>query len=163
MWSPLNIVHAGLNLVRSGLEDFDESATAIVISPEMAKMVGLIFVASESAIDLLNYEHIDSGSGSSSSSYQQGDTVWEEDGELARGINVLEHLNAHMETDDNLELLCILTMHDPLILSVPEADDENRTHSEQFKVAIIKEVTDLIETTKTLTSLSANQVSRCTG
>lgn len=75
MWSPLNIVHAGLNLVRSGLEDFDESATAIVISPEMAKMVGLIFVASESAIDLLNYEHIDSGSGSSSSSYQQGNTV----------------------------------------------------------------------------------------
>jgi hypothetical protein len=26
---------------------------------------------------------------------------WEENGELVRGINVLEQLNAHMETDDN--------------------------------------------------------------
>lgn len=72
--SPLNIVHAGLDLVRSELEAFDESATAIVISPETAKMVGQIFIASESAIDilndLLNYEHIDSGTDSSSSSQQ---------------------------------------------------------------------------------------------
>ena len=57
-------------------------------------------------------------------------------------------------------------MHDPEILSVPEVDDENiftrdalrAPDAEQFKVAIIKEVTDLIETTKTLTPLSTNQV-----
>ena len=105
-------------------------------------------------------------------SYQDGETVWEEDGELVRGINVLKQLSPHMQTDDNdNEALIasqyrILTMHDPEILSVPEADDENKStrdalkapDAEQFKVAIIKEVTDLIETTKTLTPLSTTQV-----
>eukprot|EP01036_Dinobryon_divergens_P035124 gene35124-biopygen27765 len=105
-------------------------------------------------------------------SYQEGETVWEEDGELVRGINVLQQLNAHMETDDNdneariASIYRILTMHDPETLSVPDADDENISTRDalkapdagQFKVAIIKEVTDLIETTKTLTPLSTNQV-----
>jgi hypothetical protein len=64
-------------------------------------------------------------------SYQEGETVWEENGELVRGINMLEQLSAHMQTDDNdneariASLYRILTMHDPEILSVPEADDEN--------------------------------------
>ena len=46
-----------------------------------------------------------------------------------RGINVLEQLNAHMETNDNdieapiASQYRILTMHDPEILSVLEADD----------------------------------------
>ena len=76
-------------------------------------------------------------------------------------------LSAHMETDDNeneariASQYRILTMHDREILSVPEADDENIStrdalkapDAEQFKVAIIKEVNDLIETTKTLTPL----------
>ena len=80
--------------------------------------------------------------------------MWEENGELVRGINVLEQLSAHMETDDNdneariASQYRILTMHDP---EVPEADDENIStrdalrapDAEQFKVAIIKEVTDL--------------------
>ena len=34
-------------------------------------------------------------------SYQDGETVWEENGELVRGIHMIEQLNAHMETDDN--------------------------------------------------------------
>ena len=34
-------------------------------------------------------------------SYSEGESVWEENGELVRGVNVLEQLNAHMETDDN--------------------------------------------------------------
>eukprot|EP01036_Dinobryon_divergens_P061863 gene61863-biopygen30763 len=107
-------------------------------------------------------------------SYQKGETVWEEEnGELVRGINVLEQLSAHMETDDNdneariASQYRILTMHDPEILSVvPEADDENIStrdalrapDAEQFKIAIIKEVTDLIVTTKILIPLSITQV-----
>ena len=84
-------------------------------------------------------------------SYQEGETVWEDGGELVRGINVLQQLNAHMETDDNdneariASIYRILTMHDPEILSVPDADDENIStrdalkapDAEQFKVAII--------------------------
>ena len=107
-------------------------------------------------------------------SYQTGETVWEENGELVRGINVLQQLNAHMETDDNdneariASQYRILTMHDPEILSVPEADDENIStrdalrapDAEQFKVAILKEATDLIDTTKTLTPQSEQQVKK---
>jgi hypothetical protein len=78
-----------------------------------------------------------------------------------------------METNDNAidapiaSQFRILSMHDPERLSVLVADDENISTrdalrapaAEQFKVAIIKEVTDLIETTtKTLTPLSTNQV-----
>eukprot|EP01036_Dinobryon_divergens_P061782 gene61782-biopygen27670 len=97
-------------------------------------------------------------------SYQDGETVWEEDGELVRGIHVIEQLNAHMETDDNdneariASIYRTLTIHDPEILSVPEEDEENiSTHAEKFEVAIRKEVTDLIETTGTLTPLSRQE------
>ncbi len=59
-------------------------------------------------------------------------------------------------------------MHDPEILSVPNADDENIStrdalrapDAEQFKVAILKEATDLIDTTKTLTPQSEQQVKK---
>ncbi len=97
-------------------------------------------------------------------SYSEDESVWEENGELVRGVNVLEQqLNAHMETDDNdneariASQYRMLTMHDPEFLTVPEADDENIStrdalkapDAEQFKEAIRKEVTDLIDTTKT--------------
>jgi hypothetical protein len=105
-------------------------------------------------------------------SYSEGESVWEENGELVRGVNVLEQLNAHMETDDNdneariASQYRMLTMHDPEFLTVPEADDENIStrdalkapDAEQFKEAICKEVTDLIDTTKTLRALTPEEV-----
>ena len=77
---------------------------------------------------------------------------------------MLEQLNAHMETYDNdneariASQYRMLTMHDPKFLTIPEADDENIStrdalkapDAKQFKEAIRKEVTDLIDTTKTL-------------
>ena len=105
-------------------------------------------------------------------SYSEGESVWEENGELVRGVNVLEQLNAHMETDDNdneariASQYRMLTMRDPEFLTVPEADDENIStrdalkapDAEQFKEAIRKEVTDLIDTTKTLRALTPEEV-----
>ena len=110
-------------------------------------------------------------------SYREGETVWEENGELVRGINVLEQLNAHMKTDDNdnetriASQYRMLTMHDPEILSVPEADDDENISTrdalkapdaEQFKEAIRKEVSDLIDTTKTLYPMSKQPVKQGT-
>ena len=52
-------------------------------------------------------------------SYSEGESVCEENGELVRGVNVLEQLNAHMQTDDNdnesriASQYRMLTMHDP--------------------------------------------------
>jgi hypothetical protein len=77
-----------------------------------------------------------------------------------------------METDDNdneariASQYRMLTMHDPEFLTVPEADDENIStrdalnapDAEQFKEAIRKEVTDLIDTTKTLRALTLEEV-----
>ena len=85
---------------------------------------------------------------------------------------MLEQLNAHMETDDNdneariASQYRMLTMHDPEFLTIPEADDENIStrdalkapDAEQFKEAIRKEVTDLIDTTKTLRALTPEEV-----
>ena len=34
-------------------------------------------------------------------SYSDGETTWEENGELVRGINIIEQVNAHTQTDDN--------------------------------------------------------------
>ena len=57
-------------------------------------------------------------------SYSEGETTWEENGELVRGINIIEQINAHMQTDDNdneartASLYRMLTMHDSEILSV---------------------------------------------
>eukprot|EP01035_Chromulina_nebulosa_P032824 gene32824-biopygen21207 len=62
--SPLNIVHAGLDIMLSEI-DTNSGAPVVFISPETAKMVRNMFVASETAIqilnDLLQYEHIDAG------------------------------------------------------------------------------------------------------
>ena len=62
--SPLNIVHAGLDIIRSEL-DVSDGATVVSINPETAKMIRSIFSASETTIhilnDLLHYEHIDAG------------------------------------------------------------------------------------------------------
>ena len=85
---------------------------------------------------------------------------------------MLEQLNAHMETDDNdneaqiVSQYSMLTMHDLEFLTVPEADDENIStrdalktpDAEQFKEAIRKEFTDLIDTTKTLRALTPEEV-----
>ena len=62
--SPLNIVHAGLDIIRSEMKAIEDSSS-VVLSSETAGMVEQIFSASETAInildDLLNYEHMDSG------------------------------------------------------------------------------------------------------
>ena len=62
--SPLNIVHAGLDIMLSEI-DTNSGAPVVFISPETAKMVRNMFAASETAIqilnDLLQYEHIDAG------------------------------------------------------------------------------------------------------
>eukprot|EP01035_Chromulina_nebulosa_P026870 gene26870-biopygen17255 len=62
--SPLNIVHAGLDIVRSEIEA-NSGGPVVFISPETAKMIRNMFSASETAIqilnDLLHYEHIDAG------------------------------------------------------------------------------------------------------
>ena len=65
--SPLNIVHAGLEIVRSELNlKRNYTSSAVVISSESADMLEHIYSASQAAIDILNdllqYEHIDSGS-----------------------------------------------------------------------------------------------------
>jgi hypothetical protein len=71
--SPLNVVHAGLDIVRSDVEAQSlnlgasgvPSAGRVHISAETAEMIEQIFAASSTAIeildDLLVYEHIDSG------------------------------------------------------------------------------------------------------
>ena len=63
--SPLNIVHAGLDIVRSEIEASSGGGPVVFISPETAKMIRNMFSASETAIqilnDLLHYEHIDAG------------------------------------------------------------------------------------------------------
>ena len=52
-------------------------------------------------------------------SYSEGETIWEENGELVGGINIIEQNNAHMQTDDNdneariVSIYHMLTMHDP--------------------------------------------------
>jgi hypothetical protein len=87
-------------------------------------------------------------------SYSEGESVWEENGELVRGVNVLEQLNAHIETDNNdneariASQYRMLTMHDPEFLTIPDADDENIStrdalkapDAEQFREAIRKKV-----------------------
>ena len=66
--SPLNIVHAGLDIVRHEFE-LKDGSSVVHISTDTAKMIENIFSASESAIanvnDLLHYEHLDSGNHSS--------------------------------------------------------------------------------------------------
>jgi hypothetical protein len=98
-------------------------------------------------------------------SYSEGITTWEENGELVRGINIFEQINAHMQTDDNdneariVSIYHMLTMHEPEILSVPEDDENNENistlkapNAEQFKGAIRKEIWDLTEGTGTVST-----------
>ena len=70
--SPLNVVHAGLDIVRSDVKaqslflgTADVTSADIHISADTAEMIEQIFAASSTAIeildDLLIYEHIDSG------------------------------------------------------------------------------------------------------
>ena len=103
-------------------------------------------------------------------SYDQGE-------DIVRGVNALQQLDSHLITDDNdneariASLYRMLTMHDPEILSIPEeADDENIStrdalkapDAEQFKVAIRKEVFDLITSTQTLTAVTDKEVKALT-
>jgi hypothetical protein len=89
-------------------------------------------------------------------------------------INIIEQINAQMQTDDNdnearnVSICHMLTMHDPEILSVPEDDENNKSIStrdalkasdaEQFKKAIRKEVWDLTKGTGTLVPVSTEEV-----
>ena len=63
--SPLNIVHAGLDIIRADMRPMEEGSSLVVVSTENAEMIEQIFTASQTAIeildDLLQYEHIDSG------------------------------------------------------------------------------------------------------
>eukprot|EP01036_Dinobryon_divergens_P022753 gene22753-31042_t len=64
MGSPLNVVHAGLDIVRSEVQN-NAGAPVVYISAETAAMIEDIFAASGTSIeilnDLLDYERIDSG------------------------------------------------------------------------------------------------------
>ncbi len=107
-------------------------------------------------------------------SYSEGETTWEESGELVRGINIIKQINVHMQTDDNdneariVSIYHMLAMHDPKILSVPEDDENNGNIStrdalkapeaEQFKEAIRKEVWDVTKGTGTLVPVSNEEV-----
>ena len=63
--SPLNIVHAGFDIIRADMRPMEEGSSLVVVSAENAEMIEQIFTASQTAIDilddLLQYEHIDSG------------------------------------------------------------------------------------------------------
>ena len=65
--SPLNIVHAGLDLLVLTIKAADPSSPSISIDRSTADFVFQMFFASESAInilnDLLQYEHIEAGGG----------------------------------------------------------------------------------------------------
>ena len=61
--SPLNVVHAGLDILRSDI-NLDDPST-MVLTRDKVELIEQMFSASGSSIDLLNdlliYEHIDSG------------------------------------------------------------------------------------------------------
>ena len=65
-------------------------------------------------------------------SYFEDETTWEENEEelVVRGINIIEQINAQVQTDDKdneariASIYHMLTMHGPEVLSVPE-DEEN--------------------------------------
>ena len=64
--SPLNIVHAGLDIILSEVKTNQVNwSSSVVISSESAEMLEHIYSASQATIDILNdllqYEHIDSG------------------------------------------------------------------------------------------------------
>ena len=63
--SPLNVVHAGLDLLISEIKEADPEAAMVPISRSTVDLIQHIFSSSESAIELLNdllhYEQIDAG------------------------------------------------------------------------------------------------------
>ena len=63
--SPLNVVHAGLDLLMSEIKEADPQAATVPISRSTVELIQHIFSSSESAIELLNdllyYEQIDAG------------------------------------------------------------------------------------------------------
>ena len=63
--SPLNVVHAGLDLLMSEIKEADPEAATVPISRSTVELIQHIFSSSESAIELLNdllhYEQIDAG------------------------------------------------------------------------------------------------------
>ena len=69
--SPLNVVHAGLDLLIAEIKEADPEAETVPISRSTVELIRQIFSSSESAIDLLNdllqYEQIDAGSPSTPS------------------------------------------------------------------------------------------------
>mmetsp|Transcript_16561 Transcript_16561/g.24068 ORF Transcript_16561/g.24068 Transcript_16561/m.24068 type:complete len:426 (-) Transcript_16561:1005-2282(-) len=62
--SPLNVVHAGLEILRSELNNLTQSAT-LQVNNSLSELMDDIYSASETAIeilnDLLHYEHMDAG------------------------------------------------------------------------------------------------------
>ena len=63
--SPLNVVHAGLDLLMAEIKEAEPEADTVPISRNTAELIRHIFSSSESAIDLLNdllqYEQLDAG------------------------------------------------------------------------------------------------------
>ena len=63
--SPLNVVHAGLDLLVSEIKDADPEAGTVPISRSTVELIYWIFSSSESAIEILNdllqYEQMDAG------------------------------------------------------------------------------------------------------
>eukprot|EP00597_Dinobryon_sp_UTEXLB2267_P019082 CAMPEP_0201105420 /NCGR_PEP_ID=MMETSP0812-20130820/45790_1 /ASSEMBLY_ACC=CAM_ASM_000668 /TAXON_ID=98059 /ORGANISM="Dinobryon sp., Strain UTEXLB2267" /LENGTH=1046 /DNA_ID=CAMNT_0047365263 /DNA_START=202 /DNA_END=3342 /DNA_ORIENTATION=+ len=63
--SPLNVVHAGLDLLMSEIKEVDTNEDFVPISRSTMELIQHIFSSSESAIDILNdllhYEQIDAG------------------------------------------------------------------------------------------------------
>lgn len=66
--SPLNIVHAGLDIIRAEINPHSNELFLPSLSKEAAEMIEDVYSASETAIDilndLLNYENIDAGKNS---------------------------------------------------------------------------------------------------
>ena len=62
--SPLNVVHAGLDILRSELSPSSSEST-VAVGRSTLELIEDIYSASETAIeilnDLLHYEHMDSG------------------------------------------------------------------------------------------------------
>ena len=63
--SPLNVVHAGLDLLMSEVKEADQTAEMVPISRSTIELIHHVHSSSESAIEildaLLQYEQIDAG------------------------------------------------------------------------------------------------------
>jgi hypothetical protein len=62
-------------------------------------------------------------------SYSEGETIWKENGELVRGINIIEQIiNAHMKTDDNDNEARIVSIYHMLNYPYPRTTRTMRTY-----------------------------------